>query len=501
MSTTIANARIPGDRGLLGSIVNIHINDAGKISDIEFVGSTTAITIPARRSEGASVDAEIIDAGGRYVIPGLWDNHTHFTNWALTLTQADVSHIESAADMADFVGRWMRDHDGDLIGRDFRPSQWSERPHFAILDAVTGDRSVALISADRHSVWLNTAGLKKYGYDNHVDGYLVEYDAFRVEIAIHDSNQPEHDAAVLHAAQLAAARGVVGIVDLEFAWTLDSWRRRIAAGNDLLRVDANVYTEDLDRAIEAGLRTGDVIASTHGLLRFGRHKIISDGALGSRTAYCFHAYSGMSGPGAHGILNIAPSDLVPLMAKTWDAGIELAVHAIGDHANAIALDSFQKVKARGTIEHAQQLTHADAVRLAKSGIVASMQPEHAMDDRDAAEDLWAGHHDFCFPHRTILDNGGILAFGSDAPVAPLDPWFAIASAVHRSRDGREPWHPEQRISAQEALDASTRTRIAVGEVADLVLIESDPLDADVETLRMMEVSATFIAGRPTFLAL
>ena len=497
MSKTIANARIPGDKGLIGSIVNIHIDDAGKISDIEFVGSTTAITIP-----GAESDTEVIDAGGRFVIPGLWDNHTHFTNWALTLTQVNVEHITSTAEMADFVGQWMRDHDSDMVGRDFRPSQWVVRPHFSILDAVTGDRPVALISADRHSVWLNTAGLKKYGYEGHATGYLVEHDAFDVEVQIHNVEASVGDEAVLEASKQAAARGIVGIVDLEFAaWTPDQWRRRITNGNDFLRVEGCFYTPDLNRAIEAGLRTGDVIASTDGLLRFGRHKIITDGAMGSRTAYCHHPYPGMTGPDAYGVLNIPLNELVSVMARTWAAGIEMAVHAIGDHANEIVLDAFAATKAKGTVEHAQQLTAADAVRLAKSGVIASMQPEHAMDDRDGAEELWAGHHDFTFAHRTILDNGGELAFGSDAPVAPLDPWFAIASAVHRSRDGREPWHPEQCISAQEALDASTRTRIAVGEVADLVLVESDPLDADVDTLRNMKVAATFIAGRPTHLAL
>jgi predicted amidohydrolase YtcJ len=206
----------------------------------------------------------------------------------------------------------------------------------------------------------------------------------------------------------------------------------------------------------------------------------------------------MTGPDAYGVLNIPLNELVTIMAKSWAAGIEMAVHAIGDHANEIVLDAFAATKAKGTVEHAQQLTAEDAVRLAKSGVIASMQPEHAMDDRDGAEELWAGHHDFTFAHRTILDNGGTLQFGSDAPVAPLEPWFAIASAVHRSRDGREAWHPEQRISAQEALDASTRNRVAVGEVADLVLIEADPLDADVETLRNMTVAATFIDGRATF---
>ena len=142
MSLTIANARIPGDRGLIGSIVNIHIDDSGVIRDIEFVGGTTAIQL-------RDTETDVIDAGGRFVIPGLWDAHTHFTNWALTLTQVNLEHLGSATETADFVGQWMRNNDGDMVGRDFRPSQWAVRPHYSILDAVTGDRAVALGRAQR----------------------------------------------------------------------------------------------------------------------------------------------------------------------------------------------------------------------------------------------------------------------------------------------------------------------------------------------------------------
>jgi predicted amidohydrolase YtcJ len=129
-------------------------------------------------------------------------------------------------------------------------------------------------------------------------------------------------------------------------------------------------------------------------------------------------------------------------------------------------------------------------------VTASVQPDHALDDRDVAEHHWAGRTDRAFALRSLLDAGATLALGSDAPVSPLDPWATAAAAVTRTRGGREPWHPEQRISAAEALAASTRSTVAVGQPADLVLTETDPLTAD--DLRAVSVAATLLAGGFTF---
>jgi predicted amidohydrolase YtcJ len=223
--------------------------------------------------------------------------------------------------------------------------------------------------------------------------------------------------------------------------------------------------------------------------------------LNTRTAFCHDPYPGMTGPLARGILNVPYDELVALMSKASAAGINSSIHAIGDDANTFALNAFEEVGCAGTIEHAQLVAWEDIERFAQLGVVASVQPEHAMDDRDVADVLWEGRTDRCFPFASMLDAGVKLAMGSDAPVAPLDPWFAIASAVERTRDGLPAWHPEQRIEPQAALDASVRTRIAIGERADLCVIDIDPLGASVDELRTMPVAATFNGGRATFMAL
>jgi predicted amidohydrolase YtcJ len=186
-------------------------------------------------------------------------------------------------------------------------------------------------------------------------------------------------------------------------------------------------------------------------------------------------------------------ELEALLRRAVDVGLAPVVHAIGDAAVGVALDAFEATGTRGRIEHAQLVADADLPRFATLGIVASVQPGHLLDDRDVAERHWPGRTGRAFPLRSLLDAGGALAFGSDAPVAPLDPWVAIRAAVDRAPGG-EPWHPEQRIAPAEALAASTRGRLrpVAGDAADLVLVEQP-----VERMAADDVAATLIAGRFT----
>ena len=277
------------------------------------------------------------------------------------------------------------------------------------------------------------------------------------------------------------------------AWNRDTWLRRMGDGFDTQRVEFAIYTEHLDRAIAEGLRTGDSIGE---LLTVGRYKVLTDGSLNTRTAWCVETYPGTDN---HGLLEVQPQTLQANLRRATAAGIEPAVHAIGDAAVRVALDAFEAVGAGGRIEHAQLVAASDLERFAALGVTASVQPEHAMDDRDVADVYWAGQTERVMPLRSLLDAGARLVFGSDAPVAPLDPWVTMAAAVGRSRGGREPWHPEQRVTSAEALAASTRSTIAVGQPADLVITDIDPLTATHEQLRAMPVYATVLQGRFTYL--
>jgi len=476
----LRNLRVSGSDGALVDILPVN----GRIVSIApAAGSTLGL-----------------DLEGRWVSPGLWDNHVHFSQWALVQQRLDVSTASSARDAAAMVARALEraaPEPEPFIGYGFRDALWADAPTVEALDAAGGARPVVLVSGDLHAVWLNSAALSLFGHAGHPTGMLVEDAAFAVTRRLGVVADEVLDRWAASAANAAAARGVVGIVDLEMTWNLDAWLRRIQGGNRSLRVEFGIYAEHLERAIGLGLRSGQKIDD---LLTVGPLKLITDGSLNTRTAYCFDEYPGREGQeNSHGMLTLPPEELLPLMRRGSEAGILPTVHAIGDHANALALDAFAEIGGGGRIEHAQLLAHGDFPRFAELGVVASVQPDHALDDRDVADRLWAGRTGRAFAIRSLLDAGAELAMGSDAPVSPLDPWTTMAAAVNRTRGEREPWHPEQRISVAAALAASTRTTVAVGELADLVITEQDPLAVD--DLRGMTVSATLLGGGFTHKAL
>ncbi|MET4781481.1 amidohydrolase family protein [Glaciihabitans sp. UYNi722] len=448
--------------------------------------------------------SEVVELDGRYLGPGLWDHHVHFSQWALVSQRLDISAATSAAEAAGMIATHLLsqpDKAVQLVGFGFRDALWPDAPHRSLLDAVAPAVPVVLMSGDLHCVWLNSVALTLFGHPYHSTGVLREQDAFAVNTALSTIPDDLLDRWVDEAATAAAARGVVGIVDLEMSLTLDSWTRRVAAGTGRLRVDCGVYPEDLEAVIARGLRTGDALPGTDGLIRMGPFKIIIDGSLNTRTAACHDPFSGFEhDPNPNGLLAYEFDELVAYLRRASSNGIVPAVHAIGDLANQLALDAFEAAGVGGGIEHAQLIAVTDFARFASLGVTASVQPEHAMDDRDIADLLWAGRTDRAFAFASLVEAGVTLHFGSDAPVAPLDPWVTMAAALSRSRDGRESWHPEQRTDARTSYAASTdgRTAVAVGDVADLVVTELDPLIASDVQLRSMPVFATMLGGEWTF---
>lgn len=446
------------------------------------------LIVDGRIARIGSIGRADLDLEGRWLLPGLWDEHVHVTQWALTSRRLDVGAATSAADTAALVAATAGTD--LLVGGGFRDGLWPDEPTADLLDRAAPARAVVLISADLHSAWINTAATRVLGVSDTWAGLLRERAAFEVAERVARVDEATLDGWVGEAMHAAAARGIVGVVDLEMSWIVDAWQRRLGRGHDATRVQAGVYPHDLDRAIDLGYRTGDVLDP---LLTVGGLKIITDGSLGTRTAATVEPY----GDGAMGELTVEPGELEALVRRASAAGLEPWVHAIGDRANTHALDVFEAVGVGGRIEHAQLLSEADFPRFAALGVTASVQPEHAVDDRDLADAVWPDRTDRLYAFRSLLDAGAELRFGSDAPVATLDPWAAIAAAVTRTRGDREPWHPEQRISPEEALAASARTTVAEGQPADLIAVEADPFAPDGANLRGMPVAVTLLGGRIT----
>jgi predicted amidohydrolase YtcJ len=290
--------------------------------------------------------------------------------------------------------------------------------------------------------------------------------------------------------EAAAARGVVGVVDFEFGASWREWVERWDEGCDLLRIRWAAYADTLEEAVRAGLRTGTELAAG---LTVGPLKIISDGSLGTRTAWCCEPYADTGGYGAP---NLSSQELRALVGRGHAAGFQVAVHAIGDRALAEALGAYAATGASGSVEHAQLVTRGAVAELARLGLTASVQPAHLLDDRDTAERVWPGRGERSFALRWLVDAGVRLALGSDAPVAPLDPWLAVSAAVHRGAPGDAPWHPEQALTTTEALAASVDgRRVRVGEPGDLVLLGADPLASPPTASRELSVALTVVGGR------
>ncbi|CAN5279364.1 amidohydrolase family protein [soil metagenome] len=477
-STLLSNARLYGTDAL----VDLLVVD-GVISSLD---------------EGALEKLDDrVDLEGRFVGPGLWDAHVHVGQWALRSNRVDVSSAASAAETVALVRAAIAASPPApgtvFVGQGFRDGLWPDSPSAQLLEV--GGVPVSLVSGDVHTVWTNSAALRSLGRPES-DWWLREQPAFDLNVQLSSVPPAQLDTWVLAAATAAASRGVVGISDFEFDDAAGAWGRRFAAGFRGLRVRALVYPPHLDAAAAADIHTDQAIDGTGGLLTGGPFKLFTDGSLNTRTAWCDDPYPGST---SHGLPTYGDGELLDLAREGIRLGIVPTIHAIGDHAVTVALDTFEALGSGGSIQHVQLAHPDDLPRFARLGVRASVQPEHAMDDRDVADHFWRGRTDRAFAYRSLLEAGTELELGSDAPVAPLDPWVAIAAAVTRSRDGLPPWHPEQALPVEAALRASWGRvgGLAAGGAADLVITEADPLSAPQDSLRTMPVWGTMLAGEWT----
>ena len=462
------------------------------------------------------VDGEdVLEAEGAIAIPGLWDQHVHTGQLAQAHARLDTSGAGSVGVILELVRAELAARRETavapaqaLIGFGHRLVDFAVQPTVPALDEATGAVPTVLIGGDAHHAWLNSAALRALDLPAR-DGIVAEEDWFavvpRLTVLPGVAESFATGAAMLQ--RQALQRGVVGLVDMEWGRPWETWPQR----GPRMRIRTAVYPEELAAAPGP---TGTVL-DARGLVTMGPLKVIVDGALGSHSAYTRDAYTDGHGYAGRGVLSVGPEALREALTQAKAQGLTAAVHAIGDAAAQVALEAIAAVGISSRIEHAQMLTDDDIDAMAALGVTASVQPAHLLDDRDATDVVWPGHGAQAFRLRDLHEAGVPLALGSDAPVAPLDPWLAMAAAVHRSADERPGWHPSQQLQPREALAASTDgiTSLQVGGVGDLVLLEDSPfadvpLGADglmvdsaareaAQRLRETEVLETFVAGEPS----
>ena len=434
---------------------------------------------------------------------GWIDCHVHFMWWAIQMGQIDLRDAATIDDALAAIavqtrtlaaGTWLQ-------GGRFDKNRWGRWPTAAELDRVTAGRPAALRSRDGHSRWLNSAALAAAGIDRstrspaggaierdvhgEATGILKENANWLADAVVPAPGDAECFAAIERGQAEAHRRGIVGIEDLESASAFRAFGRSHERGELALRVTMGIPYGGLDAAIDLGVRTG----LGDEWLRIGHLKIFSDGALGSQTAALEEPYAGSDD---RGLLTIEPQVLGAAVERAAAAGIAVAIHAIGDRAVRVALDAIAPTRAthpalRQRVEHVQLVRAADIRRFGELGVIPSMQPIHAPSDRDLVDRYWGAERAArAYPWRSLAAAGAVLAFGSDAPVEPIDPLRGIHAAVDRRRPGDpDRWQGQEALSLDAALagytsgaaHATGRERdtgtLAVGMRADATVIDRD----------------------------
>ena len=510
-------------------------------------GGPTGIAIADGRVVAVGSAAEIeaivgpatqrIDLNGRRVVPGFMDAHTHFLDGGFELSAVSLRDASTPREFARRIAEYAQHHPGEWItGGQWDHHLWGgELPRRDWIDSDTPTTPVFVTRLDGHMGLANSLALEAAGIDastpvppggeierdpdGRPTGILKDAAQGLLRKVMPPPTDGEVDRALQAASQHALSVGVTHVVDV--GSSLDPWRaleayRRARARNELpLRAYVAVPLSEWERLGEYVSREG----GGDERLAWGGLKAFVDGSLGSSTAWFDEPY--LDDPSNRGLVVTDTAALRRWIVAADAAGLHVMVHAIGTRANDWLLEAFDHARQRNgardrrfRIEHAQHLTRAAIERIAADGVIASMQPYHAIDDGRWAEtkiDRERARRTYAF--RELLDTGARLSFGSDWTVAPLNPLEGIYAAVTRQTiDGRNPggWIPEQKISVEEALLAYTEGaayasyrelelgRLEPGYLADLVVLSEDIFAVPPERIRAIEAVLTMVGGREAY---
>jgi predicted amidohydrolase YtcJ len=481
----------------------------------------------------------VVDAGGHRLLPGFNDAHVHFAQGGADLGNVQLNDAKDPAEFARRIAaQAARTEAGEwLQGGNWDETKWPGQalPTHELIDAATAKVPVAVARYDGHMVLANALALRLAGITAATPdpaGGVIVRDAkgnptgilkdAALDLLLKAIPAPSHAArrrAIEAALHHAAALGVTSVQDMnpEFA-DLAVYAELAEEGHLTTRVYAAPAIAEVDKQLAVGIRRG--FGSP--LLRFGAVKGYADGSIGSATAYFYQPF--LDAPDNRGLLSdqMQPLSLMrDRMTRADAAGLQLCTHAIGDAGIAAILDLYAEIVGthgsrdrRWRIEHAQHMAAADFDRFASLGVIASVQPYHAIDDGRWVE-ARIGHDraSRTYAFRTFLDHGVRLALGTDWAVAPLDPMMTLyAATIRATLDGRHPdgWFPEQKLTIREAVEAYTqgsayaefqeqeKGSISAGKLADMVLLERDILTLDPTQLPSIRVLRTWLGGIPTF---
>jgi len=507
----------PGAVAIAGGKI-LAIGDSAEIA--RYVGSRT----------------QVLQAHGGLIMPGLADGHTHFIAGGFQLASVN---LRDAATPQEFVRR-LRDYASHLkpgewiLGGDWDHTLWrgAPLPHHEWIDSVTPNNPVFISRLDGHMALANAAAMRaakitsatrdpvggEIPRDAHGEpiGIFKDNAEGLIDAAIPAPSAEQEDSALSRALVHAASLGVTATGNMSASWAnLAAYQRMEHAGRMTLRVSLYLPLEDWRTVADSVRQHG----AGDDWVQIGGVKGYMDGSAGSRTAFFFEPFSDSAG--YRGLMRQPESDMRAWVGAADSAGLQIAVHAIGDRANAIILAIYDSVaRAHGPrdrrlrVEHAQHLRPQEIPLFGARRVVPSMQPYHAIDDgRWVEQRIGPERIKTTYAFRTLLDTDAPLAFGSDWTVAPLNPMLGVYAAVtRRTLDGKNPngWVPDQKITVGEALRAYTHGNawatfneqkwgtLAAGRFADVVVLDHDPFAVPAESLGTIKPRYTIVGGRVVY---
>ncbi|NGP77227.1 amidohydrolase [Balneolaceae bacterium YR4-1] len=489
---------------------------------------------------GEYPDARVLDGEGNVMLPGLIDAHGHVMGLGFQELDVDVAGAGSLDSTLQMIGDYAEQYPDRewILGRGWNHTRWdiNRFPTAEELDGAVTERPVWLSRVDGHAGWANSKAMELAGItadtedpqggkiirdeDGNPTGVFVDAAMGLVESEVPARTEREREMALEKALQQMSSHGLTGVHDAGIS--VDDWnlyKNFADNGNMITRIYAMIggAGDTFDQLSE----NGPITSYAEDKLALRSVKLYSDGALGSRGAAMIESYS--DDPGNRGLLFASEEEMTDMIMKTASEGFQTNVHAIGDRANRVVLDAFANVKdslgeqgLRHRIEHAQIVSLEDIPRFKELNIIASMQPTHATSDMNMAEDRVGSERiEGGYAWKTFLEQGTVLASGSDFPVENVNPFFGLYSAITRQDHQGNPeggWHPNEAISRENALrsftiDAAYAAHqedilgsLEPGKWADFILIDRNYMEISREEIWQTKVLETWVAGEKVYSA-